>query len=90
MGVVDVKMSFVDFNMLIVVIYERKWDGFDGNDFVKWFGEGLGLYWIIDGGVSFIKLIEGLLIVKMGWIGFDWYCVDLNFVYVLIEMEKIV
>ena len=71
-GVIDVKMNPKDPDTLLVATYERKRDGFDGNDPEKKYGEGSAVYRTTDGGKSFQKISKGLPSCKMGRIGFDW------------------
>ena len=64
-------------------------DGFDGNDPVKKYGEGSGLYRTTNGGKTFKKITKGMPGCKMGRIGLDWYAKDPNIVYAIVESEKI-
>ena len=88
-GVIDVKMHPKKPDTLLVATYERKRDGFDGNDPEKKYGEGSGLYRTTDGGKSFKKVTKGLPECKLGRIGLDWYQKNPKYVYALIESEKI-
>ena len=88
-GVIDVKMNPKDPDTLLVATYERKRDGFDGNDPEKKYGEGSAVYRTTDGGKNFQKVSEGLPSCKMGRIGFDWYRKNPKIAYAIIESEKI-
>lgn len=88
-GVIDVKMHPRDPDTLLVATYERMRDGFDGNDPVKKYGAGSGLYRTTDGGKSFRKVTDGLPACKLGRIGLDWYQKNPKYVYAIIESEKI-
>ena len=88
-GVIDVKMNPKDPDTLLVATYERKRDGFDGNDPVTKYGEGAAVYRTTDGGENFEKVSKGLPSCKMGRIGFDWYQKNPKIVYAIVESEKI-
>jgi photosystem II stability/assembly factor-like uncharacterized protein len=88
-GVIDVQMSPSDPNTLFVAMYQRKRDGFDGNDPEVKFGSGAGIYRTTDGGETFTKLSDGLPTVKMGRIGLSIYRKDPTHVYAVVETEKI-
>ena len=88
-GVIDVQMNMDDPDTLYVATYERKRDGFDGNDPAVKFGTGAGIYRTTDGGESFMKLSKGLPSVKMGRIGLSVYRKDPSQVYAVVETEKI-
>lgn len=87
-GVVDLQMSPIDPEVLIVATYQRQRDGFDGNDPAIKNGPGSALYMTRDGGKSFQKLTQGLPTNLMGRIGVSWYRHDPNYVYAIIETEK--
>lgn len=88
-GAIDVCMNPRDPETLIVATYERLRDGFDGNDPIKKYGEGAAIYRTTDGGKNFTKITEGLPTCKLGRIGFDWFQKNPDFVYAVIESEKI-
>ncbi len=88
-GVIDIEMHPKDPDTMLVATYERKRDGFDGNDPVKKYGEGSGLYRTTDGGKTFTRVTEGMPSCKLGRIGLDWYQKNPNFVYAIVESEKI-
>lgn len=88
-GVIDVQMNPKNPDVLFVATYERKRDGFDGNDPEVKFGPGAGIYRTTDGGKSFTKLTNGLPTVKMGRIGLSIYRKNPKFIYAVIETEKI-
>jgi photosystem II stability/assembly factor-like uncharacterized protein len=88
-GVIDVCMHPKDPEILLVATYERLRDGFDGNDPVKKYGEGAAIYRTADGGKNFTKITDGLPTCKLGRIGIDWFQKNGEFVYAVIESEKI-
>ncbi len=88
-GVVDVHIHPRDPGIVLVATYERQRDGFDGNDPVKKYGAGSGLYRSTDGGKTFQRITEGLPSCNLGRIGLDWYHKNPNFVYAIVESEKI-
>ncbi len=88
-GVIDVQVNPKNPDELLVATYERKRDGFDGNDPVQRFGAGSGIYKSTDGGDSFMKVTEGLPSCKMGRIGLDYFESDPNVVVAIVESEKI-
>lgn len=88
-GVIDVKLNPGNPDDMIVATYERLRDGFDGNDPVKRYGPGSGLWRSTDGGSTFRRLSEGLPSCNFGRVGFDYYAKDPNFVIAIIETEKI-
>ena len=88
-GVIDVQMNQSEPDTLLVATYERKRDGFDGNDPEVKFGEGAGIYRTTDGGKNFTKVTAGLPEANMGRIGLSIYRADPKHVYAVIESEKI-
>jgi photosystem II stability/assembly factor-like uncharacterized protein len=74
---------------MLVATYERKRDGFDGNDPMQRFGAGSGIYRSTDGGESFARVSEGLPSCKLGRIGLDYFESDPNIVVAIVESEKI-
>ena len=88
-GVIDVQVNPKNPDHLLVATYERKRDGFDGNDPEQRFGAGAGIYKSIDGGESFERVSDGLPSCKMGRIGLDFYERDPRYVVAIVESEKI-
>jgi photosystem II stability/assembly factor-like uncharacterized protein len=88
-GVIDVQMDQSEPDTLLVATYERKRDGFDGNDPEVKFGPGAGIHRTTDGGKTFKKITEGLPAANMGRIGLSIYRADPKHVYAVIESEKI-
>lgn len=88
-GVIDVQVNPKNADEMLVATYERKRDGFDGNDPVQRFGSGAGIYKSTDGGDSFERISEGLPSCKIGRIGLDYFESDPNIVVAVIESEKI-
>ena len=88
-GVIDVRLNPKNPDELLVATYERKRDGFDGNDPVKRFGDGSGIYKSTNGGESFKKITKGLPSCKLGRIGLEYFEKDPKYVYAVIESEKI-
>ena len=88
-GIIDVQMHPKNPDILYVATYERKRDGFDGNDPIKKYGDGSGIYKTTDGGETFNKLTDGLPTCKMGRIGLQIYRKNPKYIYAIIETEKI-
>ncbi len=88
-GIIDVQLDPKNPDNLLIATYERKRDGFDGNDPVQRFGDGSGIYKSTDGGETFERITEGLPSCKMGRIGLDYFEADPNVVVAVIESEKI-
>jgi photosystem II stability/assembly factor-like uncharacterized protein len=88
-GVVDVQMHPTDPNTLFVATYQRRRDGFDGNDPAVRYGAGAAIYRTKDGGKTFEKLTQGLPSTKLGRIGLSIYRKDPNFIYAIVESERI-
>jgi len=88
-GVVDVQMDPKNPDTLLVATYQRKRDGFDGNDPEVKYGPGAGIYKTTDGGKTFTKLTQGLPTVNMGRIGLQYFARNPKYVYAIIETEKI-
>ncbi|QEG21616.1 VPS10 domain-containing protein [Mariniblastus fucicola] len=88
-GIVDVQLDPKNPENLLVATYERKRDGFDGNDPEQRFGEGSGIHRSTDGGETFERITEGLPSCKMGRIGLDYFEADPNIVVAVVESEKI-
>ncbi|MBI1903244.1 MAG: PDZ domain-containing protein, partial [Planctomycetia bacterium] len=100
-GIIDVRMSPADPEILIAAAWERQRDGFDswpgsevpvpdgynGYDPIKKWGPGSGLYKTADGGKTWKKLTEGLPTSNTGRIGLDWYRKDPNVVFAVIDCE---
>ena len=88
-GVVDVQLNPKNPDEMLVATYERKRDGFDGNDPEKRFGAGTAIYKSTNGGDTFDKVTQGLPTCKLGRIGLDYFESDPNYVFAVIESEKI-
>ena len=88
-GVIDVQLNPKNPDEMLVATYERKRDGFDGNDPVQRFGAGAGIYKSVDGGESFERISKGLPSCKMGRIGLDYFEKDPSVVVAIVESEKI-
>ena len=88
-GVIDVQVDPKNPDNLLIATYERKRDGFDGNDPMQRFGEGSGIHKSTDGGETFTRVTKGLPSCKMGRIGLDYFESDPNIVVAVVESEKI-
>ncbi|MEQ8763316.1 MAG: PDZ domain-containing protein [Planctomycetota bacterium] len=86
-GIIDVKMSPANPDELLVATYERRRDGFDGNDPEVRRAPGSGIYRTTDGGASFARMTEGLPTVNLGRMAFDYYRKDPGVVWAIIESE---
>jgi photosystem II stability/assembly factor-like uncharacterized protein len=88
-GVIDVNLHPQDPDTLLVATYERQRDGFDGNDPIKKWGPGSGLWKSADAGESFRRIQAGLPTQELGRIDVDYYRGDPNTVYALVESSRI-
>ena len=88
-GVIELQMHPADPDILLVATYERQRDGFDGNDPMKKYGPGAGIYRTTDGGATFKKITKGLPSGDLGRIGLSFFLKDPNHVYAVIESEDI-
>ncbi|MCR9296597.1 MAG: PDZ domain-containing protein, partial [bacterium] len=88
-GIIDLQMNPQNPDNLIVAAYQRRRDGFDGNDPEVKFGPGAGIYRTTDAGQTFAKISEGLPSVQLGRIGLAIYRQDPNQIYAIIESERI-
>jgi photosystem II stability/assembly factor-like uncharacterized protein len=88
-GIIDVQLNPGNPDEMLIATYERKRDGFDGNDPMQRFGAGSGIYKSTDGGESFERISEGLPTCKLGRIGLDYHEADPKVVVAIIESEKI-
>lgn len=88
-GVIDVNLSPADADTLLVATYERRRDGFDGNDPMTRFGAGAAMYKSIDAGATFRKVTQGLPTCNLGRMDIEYYRKDPTIVYAVVESEKI-
>ena len=88
-GCIDLVMNPANPNELFAAMYERLRDGFDGNDPVKRYAPGSGLYKTTDGGNSWKKCTNGLPTVNMGRIGVTYFRKNPKTVFAIVESEKI-
>lgn len=88
-GVIDVQLNPQNPDEMLIATYERERNGFDDNDPAKRFGAGAGIYKSVDGGMSFKRVSKGLPSCKLGRIGIDYFESDPNFVFAIVESEKI-
>jgi photosystem II stability/assembly factor-like uncharacterized protein len=87
-GCIEVQMHPSRPDTLLVGMYERQRDAFDGGDPAKRWGPGSGLYKTTDGGKSFKKLSKGLPSRAMGRIGVSWFKKNPRIVYSIIETDQ--
>ena len=88
-GVVDIDMKPDDPDTIIIATYERKRDGFDGNDPEKKWGPGGGIYKSTDAGTTWMRMSDGIPSSHLGRVGIDWYANDSNILYAVIESEHL-
>lgn len=88
-GVIDVQIDPNNPANIVAATYERMRDGFDGNDPVKKYGPGAGIYRSTDAGETFARVTQGLPSVNMGRIGLEYYRADTNKVFAIVETERI-
>jgi photosystem II stability/assembly factor-like uncharacterized protein len=100
-GIIDMRLSPADPEVLLAAAWERRRDGFDsflgervadgydGYDPIQKWGKGGGIYRSTDGGKTFEKATHGLPSGATGRIGLDWYLKDPKIVFAVIDCEKI-
>ncbi len=88
-GVIDVQIDPANPNNVLAATYERLRDGLDSNDPIKKYGPGAGIYRSTDAGETFTRVTQGLPSVNLGRIGLNFFTAKSNFVYAIIESEKI-
>ncbi len=87
-GCMDVLMHPGEPNTLFACMYERKRDGFDGNDPSVRFGTKSGLYKSTDGGDNWRELTQGLPTCMWGRSGIDILQSRPDTMFAIIESER--
>lgn len=101
-GATDMIMNPEDPNTIIVAMWDRLRDGFDGwpgsepkpdgidgYDPIRKWGPGAGLYKTTDAGANWKKLSNGLPPSKLGRVGLDWQTGGSHAIYAIIDCEDI-
>jgi photosystem II stability/assembly factor-like uncharacterized protein len=87
-GCIDVRVHPGDPNVVFAVMYERKRDGFDGNDPSVRFGARSGIYKSTDGGDSWRRLVHGLPTCTWGRAGIDILQSRPDTMFAIVETER--
>lgn len=87
-GCIDVLLHPNDPNTVFACMYERKRDGFDGNDPSVRFGAKTGLYKSTDGGDNWRELTNGLPTCTWGRSGIDILQSRPDTMFAIIETER--
>ncbi|MFK7742720.1 MAG: PDZ domain-containing protein [Planctomycetota bacterium] len=88
-GCIDVRLHPEDPNIVFACLYERRRDGFDGNDPSVRFGEHSGLYKSEDGGDTWRQLQNGLPTTPLwGRSGIDLLASAPDTMFAIIETER--
>jgi photosystem II stability/assembly factor-like uncharacterized protein len=87
-GCMDVLLHPNDPNTVFACMYERKRDGFDGNDPITRFGPKSGLYKSTDGGDNWRELTNGLPTCVWGRSGIDILASRPDTMFAIIESER--
>ncbi|MGC3970502.1 MAG: PDZ domain-containing protein [Pirellulales bacterium] len=87
-GGIDVLMHPGDPNTVFACLYERKRDGFDGNDPAVRFGAKAGLYKSTDGGDNWRELTAGLPTCRWGRSGIDILASRPDTMFAIVESER--
>jgi photosystem II stability/assembly factor-like uncharacterized protein len=87
-GCIDVRVHPGDPDTVFACMYERRRDGFDGNDPIVRFGGKSGLYKSIDGGDNWRQLTVGLPTCTWGRSGIDLLASRPDTMFAIIETER--
>ena len=87
-GCIDVRIHPQDPNVVFACLYERKRDGFDGNDPSVRLAKGSGLYRSTDGGDTWTRLQNGLPTCTWGRSGIDLFAPEGDVVFAIVETER--
>lgn len=87
-GCIDVRVHPKDPETVFAVLYERRRDGFDGNDPAVRFGQHSGLYKSTDGGRSWRQLTQGLPDCQWGRAGIDLWGNNPDVMVAIVETER--
>jgi photosystem II stability/assembly factor-like uncharacterized protein len=87
-GCIDVRVHGQEPNTVFACLYERKRDGFDGNDPAVRFGAASGLYKSTDAGASWRRLTTGLPSCQWGRSGIDLWAKDPDVMVAIVESER--
>ncbi|MBL8752359.1 MAG: PDZ domain-containing protein, partial [Planctomycetes bacterium] len=87
-GCIDVRLHPDDPNTVFACMYERRRDGFDGNDPSVRFGPKSGLYKSTDGGDNWRELTTGLPTCPWGRSGIDILASRPDTMFAIVETER--
>ncbi len=87
-GSIDVRVHPTDPDTVFACMYERRRDGFDGNDPIVRFGKKSGLYKSVDGGDNWRQLTHGLPTSTWGRSGIDLLGSRPDTMFAIIETER--
>lgn len=87
-GCIDVRLHPTDPTTVFACLYERKRDGFDGNDPSVRFGKKNGLYKSVDGGDNWRQLTNGLPTNLWGRSGIDLLASRPDTMFAIVESER--
>lgn len=87
-GCIDVRLHPGDPNTVFACMYERRRDGFDGNDPSVRFGAKSGLYKSTDGGDNWRELTNGLPTCLWGRSGIDILATRPDTMFAIVETER--
>jgi photosystem II stability/assembly factor-like uncharacterized protein len=87
-GAIDVRIHPKQPELVFACLYERKRDGFDGNDPAVRFGPHSGLYQSSDGGDNWRELTAGLPSCTWGRSGIDLLDSNPDTMFLIVETER--
>ena len=87
-GCIDVRIDPEMPEIVHACMYERRRDGFDGNDPAVRIGDGSGLWRSEDGGDSWTRIHEGLPTCTWGRSGLAVYGADSSRLFLIVETER--
>jgi hypothetical protein len=87
-GCIDVRIHPKDPNVVFACMYERRRDGFDGNDPAVRFGAKAGIFKTTDGGDTWRQLTKGLPSCQWGRSGIDLWDHNPDVMFAIVETER--
>jgi len=86
-GCIEVQMHPQDPDTLLVAMYQRRRDRYNGGDPAQRWGPGSGIFKTTDGGQNWRKITEGLPDRPLGRIGISYYQSNPDIVYAIVESD---